>query len=297
MQTLRVLILVPAVEAFRYLTFLLLIKSPLPKASRARIWSLAAMMVGSPTRFGFDHDSRLWFAFEPSSSQLTSPHYFADSSRGLGMYFRGLAQRGRWIYESYCLNHPGFDATLRQTEKPLVIEVGPNGSDLSLGLTLQNPNCQVIAFEPAPQSCRATQLNLKVDGACHQVALGDHEQRVTFFVSEKDGDSSIFKPAGGYENEISVEMKTLDSFEIGFEREILLLKLEAEGNEPQIIKGGVDTFSRTRFVALDGGPEAGRVPEQTFEDSLTLLTNLGFQLVKIDFKTGAGRALFQNLAL
>jgi hypothetical protein len=59
---------------------------------------------------------------------------------------------------------------------------------------------------------------------------------------------------------------------------IALLKLEAEGAEPEILKGGLDTLQRTFFVVADLGPERGLKGERTFEASSEILKNHGFRL-------------------
>ena len=48
-------------------------------------------------------------------------------------------------------------------------------------------------------------------------------------------------------------------------KEIKLLKIEAEGNEPEVLQGSKKFLKLIKFIAIDGGPERGLKKETTIE--------------------------------
>ncbi|MEL0207958.1 MAG: FkbM family methyltransferase [Gammaproteobacteria bacterium] len=77
----------------------------------------------------------------------------------------------------------------------------------------------------------------------------------TFYVDSDGADSSLFMPAN-FENEIKINCNRLDNLQFN-KTNIKLLKLEAEGAEPEIIKGAGEILKKTEFVSADLGPERG----------------------------------------
>ena len=52
----------------------------------------------------------------------------------------------------------------------------------------------------------------------------------------------------------------LDDFKI---KQIKLLKIDAEGYEPEVLSGSIATLSQTEYVAVDFGPERGLEQKDT----------------------------------
>jgi hypothetical protein len=78
---------------------------------------------------------------------------------------------------------------------------------------------------------------------------------------------------------------------LGSER-IRLLKLEAEGAEPEILVGAESVLSRIDYIAADLGPERGLKQEQTATPVINFLLARGFEL--IDMKFDRVTCLFRN---
>jgi hypothetical protein len=70
---------------------------------------------------------------------------------------------------------------------------------------------------------------------------------------------------------------------------IALLKLEAEGAEPEILQGAQKTLENTVAIAADLGPERGIDELRTFDDSFEYLTSVGF---KLKGRNSGGRECF-----
>jgi hypothetical protein len=74
----------------------------------------------------------------------------------------------------------------------------------------------------------------------------------------------------------------------------LLIKIEAEGGEPEVLMGGKLLLKMTRYVAMDVGPERGINRESTYQLSVDILEDLGFTMKWKSGSIGRQTILFQN---
>ena len=75
-------------------------------------------------------------------------------------------------------------------------------------------------------------------------------------------------------------------------KKIKLLKLEAEGFEPEILQGALSVIPICEYIAVDGGYERGQNQEQTFTTLTNILLENNFEIHDINFSWC--RALFKN---
>jgi hypothetical protein len=68
---------------------------------------------------------------------------------------------------------------------------------------------------------------------------------------------------------------------VGDEGPIRLLKLEAEGAEPEILDGTADCLQRFDYVTADVVPERGRLQESTAALVILRMQKAGFELLKV----------------
>ena len=122
--------------------------------------------------------------------------------------------------------------------------------------------------------------------------MADYEGSSNFFIASTTADSSLQKPGGGIDSVLKVEVATLDRAlePLGF-REISVLKVEAEGGEPEVLRGARESLSRTRVCVVDAGPERGGL--STAPQCIAILQNAGFELVDVRFPRGI--LVFVNL--
>ena len=78
-------------------------------------------------------------------------------------------------------------------------------------------------------------------------------------------------------NKINVKTKTLDHL-LKDEKSIGLIKLEAEGHEPEVLEGSLETLKKTKYITVDVGPE--RNHKSTFDSVHLILTNASFQILE-----------------
>ena len=106
-------------------------------------------------------------------------------------------------------------------------------------------------------------------------ALSNKEGSLKFFLDNEGGNSSLSN--FGSNNYIEVKSKTLDSMNFNFKCK--LFKVEAEGHEPEVIEGSLETLKRTEYVSIDYGFERGIKQENTIVVCNKMLYENEFKLV------------------
>ncbi|MEX2150265.1 MAG: FkbM family methyltransferase [Steroidobacteraceae bacterium] len=150
---------------------------------------------------------------------------------------------------------------LRNKKSPVVLDVGANVGVYSREVARVNPSAKVFAFEPHPLAFERLASNLGSDGnfRLYNYALGAQAGGSTLYDRESGNGSShasIFREviedfhharAKGY----NIEMHTLDQFveENQLER-IDLLKIDTEGYELDVLRGGVTTIGSGMVSAI-----------------------------------------------
>lgn len=234
---------------------------------------------GSKLRIRFDRSTSLFYVQGADSRRI----YLSHINRALN-YQRGIESRLNRLYMSYCLH------LLEEVAAGVVIDCGANIGELGLAL---GPNVDYVAFEPDPKAFSALSMNLPKGAKALCSALSNQNGYGTLFLASESADSSLISPQDRPPtSEVIVKLETLDSYarETGLEK-VFLLKLEAEGFEPEILTGGVETLKRTKYVALDAGPE--RKGENTITACFNILYSEGFQLVGANHRQS--RFLFAGL--
>jgi FkbM family methyltransferase len=138
------------------------------------------------------------------------------------------------------------------------VDVGANVGYFSLlAGGLVGTTGSVIAIEPVPRTCATLTENVKLNGfsqvLMENLALGSTSGRLELHVPP----SSIHRdylvsslPVPGWET-VSVPCVTLDALSQGWARErIDLMKIDVEGHEPAVLRGGRTLLASGRVRAL-----------------------------------------------
>ena len=250
------------------------------KSFACTIQNYFSLLTNSSAKFRYCSEDNMYLAYSDHSKR-----FFKHQVRGFNLYHRGLKKRGEYIFNSYCLNHIKFG------ENDIVIDCGANYGDLFLELSKYIKEENYITFEPSLSEFKCIEKSLPLANN-FQVGLSDRPGELMFYLSSNEGDSSFIKPQS-YTHTISSEVTTLDIFK---KKENLksckLLKLEAEGYEPEILDGAISFLTICDYVAVDGGPE--RYGQPTFQAGDNQLNESGFKL--IDRFKSKHRALYKNTA-
>jgi FkbM family methyltransferase len=187
------------------------------------------------------------------------------------LYFRGIDWRLRRLAEhDYMLGQIPF------SPGDVVIDCGANVGEVGKFLA-ETRACRVIAVEPDPDEFRC--LTLNVAGDCRNIAMWNEEGEMRLYLKNATGDSSLFPPPGDYSIS-TVRTTTLKRLlsDASISR-VKLLKLEAEGAEPEIVQGAGDRLQMIDYIAADLGPERGLRQEPTVVPVVNHLLSRGFRLL------------------
>jgi FkbM family methyltransferase len=215
--------------------------------------------------FGHDENLNLYFARDTKSDNRV----FVSDRKRLQLYKGGITERQLWILRDYSLPRDLI------SKDDVVVDIGANIGEL--GLWVNNCGGRYIAFEPDPTAYLALQNNI-LNGDLYDVAISDSVGTADFYISTSEADSSLFKPSVT-DDVITVRTATLDSFleEVGAPAKIRLLKVEAEGMEPEVLAGAVKTLKNVEYIAVDAGPERGGA--NTVPGVFNILNSKDFEVV------------------
>lgn len=174
-----------------------------------------------------------------------------------------------------------------------VIDCGANVGEVSLWLKRRNRRLRHILVEPEPMEAKCADLNV-FDGEARTLrkALWKEEGTLLFYKKPESADSSLFEVEDADEV-VQVPVTTLANLlrEAGVEH-VRLLKLEAEGAEPEIILGCGEHLPKIDYIAADCGPERGLSQDETATDLINFLLARNFELM--DMKFDRVVCLFRN---
>lgn len=220
--------------------------------------------------------------------------FFYRMNRGL---FRlGLAGMGVLNWRTETLR--GEDAVLARILKDIpdgsvVLDVGANEGDYCAEALKANPNLQIHAFEPHPDTFQRLESRFADSRVkCWNTALGEVAESKQLFDYEDVSDGSshaslhagvIEKLHGKKSKAISVRVERLDEFTRSEEIDrIAFLKIDTEGNEAAVLRGLGDRLSsgelRIDNIQIEFG-DMNVMSRTFFEDLSGLLT--GFRAWRI----------------
>lgn len=184
------------------------------------------------------------------------------------------------IYQKYLL------ADIEFQESDVIIDVGANIGELSVCLG-RRFGLTSIACEPDPVELGCLEGNLEgLNGRIVKQPLWESAGQKEFFFRNQTGDSSLILGQAS-SGSMKVMCTTLDEVYRDFcdddeTKRIRLLKLEAEGAEPEILRGGERVIRYFDYVSADLGPERGLKKENTVAECANFLLDHGFKVARVD---------------
>lgn len=172
----------------------------------------------------------------------------------------------------------------------LLIDCGANIGEL--GLWAKKNNLSYTAFEPEKSESDCICRNAKAGSAIYRNALWNKKERLTVHSLPNSGDSSIFDMGASVGSFEIDAIRLDDTLSLMNQPGNIILKVEAEGAEPEVLQGAQGLFDKIDYITVDCGPERGVNQEYTFVQVNNFLIQHGFELkvVKFDRVT----ALFHN---
>ena len=191
-------------------------------------------------------------------------------------YFDGLKKRLENLNSDYFFNE------CELTNDSLVIDCGSNIGECSYFIK-KTYGSDLICIEPDLNEFNCISKNVDTLFSLNK-GLWKHSGTVTFYSRNDTGDSSIIETEN-YDYKSEIEVISINDLVKKFNiKKIDLLKLEAEGAEPEILHGARDFLKKIKYISADLGPERGLKQENTISEVCNLLFSNNFTLVKVNDK-------------
>lgn len=212
--------------------------------------------------------------FLPPELRLTNTRH------GLALYPANDFYIGRSLesYGEYC---PDEGDAFRQILKPggIVLEAGANIGAHTVHLSrIVGPAGRIYAFEPQQRIFQILCANLALNNVANVVARQQGLGGVpdTMWASPPDigavaNFGAVTMRASGQE---PVEIVTLDSLDL---RRLDFVKVDVEGMEEAVIRGGIDTIRRLRPKLYVENDKQGSAPEKS-ASLIRMIRELGYRL-------------------
>lgn len=173
-----------------------------------------------------------------------------------------------------------------------VIDIGANRGQFAREARAQFPQAVIHCFEPLPAAFGELERWASSDGnvRCYNLALGEHQGQVTFNQHlEADASSSLLETTElcaelyattRQQTQLTVPLTTLDDALGGVSlASELLVKMDVQGYEDRVIRGGVQVLGQARACIAEVSLDQLYEEQATFDTVLQLFSGLDFAYV------------------
>lgn len=190
------------------------------------------------TRFAF------FFTRKLQKPLVTPDKFLIESTEELvsywGLFIEGECGTGEW------------KSALQRESQPLVLDVGANAGLFTHLIWHFKPNAEFIVFEPLPKMAEKIAKwgkDNKAKLTLYNKAVSDRCGTAVFYASAENDTSASLKPEGVKTSQLQVPVVILDS--VIPKQPVFLMKIDVEGCECEVLAGGRETVSRTRFLVIE----------------------------------------------
>ena len=240
------------------------------------LFNLISLIKKSPNRIYFKEN---YFYNKEVDWRFNSNHRI----RGWINYGNGFEKRKNQLSSEYLIKNLEFK------NDDIIIDVGANNGDFYLCF---DEKIKYYAYEPSPVVFSDLEYNIKNQNLYNLGVSNSEDSHVEFYLKDEFGDSSIL-PINNYTKKITIKITTLDKEIEKIQQKIKLIKLEAEGFEPEILQGLRKYLNYVEYITIDCGFERGIKHESTIAECSNYLIKNNFKM--IDFGKSRLVTLFKNL--
>ena len=213
-------------------------------------------------------DGKLYRALFFDGSQF----FFIDAERA-PRYIFGVCKQACRLLNQYGISRH-FEP------KGVFLDIGANVGELSYYFAKQG--WRVIAVEPDNTNAQALKRNLssfKDKIRIYEKALGVDRRTTLLYSKPESGDSSIHKVEGARLRPVKVITLSEVLNDFIESNEVVLMKMDAEGHEPEVLLGAGKRLAIISYMFIDAGRE--REGETTYREVMTILKSSGEFEVKL----------------
>ena len=184
-------------------------------------------------------------------------------------------------------------ALKRQNLEPkTVLDIGANVGQFTVAVAKMFPGVQVHSFEPVPECFMRLRKNVSKlkNVSVYQLALGDTDGETVCHINSHSQSSSILPlskehcaafPNAREISQVPIKISRLDT--IFATRKIdspNLLKIDVQGYEANVLRGGEETLKRIQYVVAETSFKSLYQGEPIFLDLVRLMESRGFQFIR-----------------
>lgn len=182
---------------------------------------------------------------------------------------------------------------LPKINNPMIVDVGGLIGKTAVMYSESFPNLEVFLYEPIQQNFNEIQKNTATykNIKAFKKALGNSIGKSKINVAGRVSSSSLLELNSSTSPEIfsgymekksteEIEINTLDA-EIPKDKNILILKLDVQGFELEVLKGGMLTLNRTACIVLETGTHNAYVGSPQYHDIDEFLRHHDFVIYDI----------------
>lgn len=190
-----------------------------------------------------------------------------------------------------------------------VLDIGAARGTYTLLFHRLFPTARILAFEPRPESF--AELTRRTQGLpnikCHQCALSDREGMLDFHLGGPGyANSSSLLQMGAHRELfpksftpqcVKVQAHCLDSLFEARSNERVFVKIDVQGAELMVIKGGLNVFSMVDTIVVEASMLSLYVGSPTFHELYEQLVSLGFEyagIIEQAFRPDRSGEVIQN---
>jgi len=174
--------------------------------------------------------------------------------------------------------------TIKLDEDDTVIDIGANVGYYTLYLSKFLKTGKIISIEADPETCSVLKKNCELNNMknviIHNFAISNKSGQITFYKSEThSGENSIY--SSGIKNKkssISIPASTLDKMLKSNYPKIDFIKIDVEGAEFDVLKGGEDTLKITKKILIELHEDILKKNKQDSKMIISLLEENGFKI-------------------
>jgi len=216
------------------------------------------LLFGKHSQIKFDKDSQSYFKNVDKELNIYYPN-----KRITRTLQKNTVNLFDTLFKTYCLDEIEF------SDGDTIVDCGANVGELNFSFYYKKININYIGIEPDIETFLCLEKNkIRLEDTIHNFALSDELGKRDLYLDSLGGNSSL--EYFGIETKQTTEIKTLDSLDI--KNKIKLFKVEAEGHEPEVLKGSVSSFKNIDYISVDFGYERGIDQDSTIKSVNEILT-------------------------
>jgi FkbM family methyltransferase len=201
-----------------------------------------------------------------------------QSLKRISRFMKGFENAGNRMWDRYRI-----DQLLSNNIPQSVIDVGANIGEFSYYARKRFGNStEIFAIEPDPIAYQCLENNLFDSNIeLSFTPLSEFNGEKVFYLKTTSADSSFEKPIGD-SVDFKVIAKTLDEvFRKKLVKYPILLKMDVEGHEPEVLRGGTNTLKLVKWISIDTGRERDQGTKDTTDEVVKILRDNRFIDIKV----------------